>query len=531
MEILKPESVTEPVKGFGRLSLVRQIGLLVGFAALIAAAVSIALWAQKPSYRMLYGNLADEEVLEISKALDQASIPYEINKTTGAIMVDASMVHEARLKLAGVGLPKSSGTGYELLDKDQGFGASQMAETARYQRALEGELARTISSINSIRSARVHLALPKQSAFVRDKKKATASVVVTLNQGRQMNQEQASSIVHLVASSVPNLDSENVTVVDQAGRLLSSPAVNNDIRYSASQFEYRKNIEDYYTKRIESILSPVVGADKVRAQVTAELDYSVTEQTQENYNPDLPAVRSEQSIEEESKGGAGGPAGVPGTLSNQPPAAGTVQPNTAGQTATQESPQNTSRRLVRNYELDRTISHTRMPSGTVRRLSVAVVLDQKSGAGGKKMSEAEITRLTSLVKEAVGFDSQRGDSVNVISAEFQVVEEAEVSADEALFDSGMLLDIGKQAAGVGLIIFIVIFVIKPILKALAEKGKRRGAAGAEEGMGGLLAMDNSALIAAQRKSYDEQLATAKSLATQDPRRVAQVVKQWVEKDA
>ncbi|MBI3771271.1 MAG: flagellar M-ring protein FliF [Gammaproteobacteria bacterium] len=530
MEILKPESVTEPVKGFDRLTLVRQVGLLVGFAALIAVAVSIALWAQKPTYRMLYGNLADQEVLEISKALDQANIPYEINKNTGAIMVDASMVHEARLKLAGVGLPKSSGTGYELLDKDQGFGASQMAETARYQRALEGELARTISSINSIRSARVHLALPKQSAFVRDKKKATASVVVTLNQGRQMSQEQASSIVHLVASSVPNLDSESVTVVDQMGRLLSSPAVNNDIRYSASQFEYRKNIEEYYVKRIESILAPIVGADKVRAQVTAELDYSVTEQTQENYNPDLPAVRSEQSIEEESKGGAGGPAGVPGTLSNQPPAGGTVQPNAASQTATQESPQNSSRRLVRNYELDRTISHTRMPSGTVRRLSVAVVLDQNSGSGGKKMTEAEITRLTSFVKEAVGFDSQRGDSVNVISAEFQTVAEPEAPVAEPLFDSGMLLDIGKQVAGVGLIIFIVIFVIKPILKALAEKGKHKGMAG--DDMGRMATLDNSgALLAAQRKSYDEQLATAKSLATQDPRRVAQVVKQWVEKDA
>lgn len=525
MDILKPETVTEPARGFDKLTLARQIGLLVGFAALIAVAVSIALWAQKPSFRMLYGNLGDEEVLEISKALEQASIPYEINKNTGAIMVDGSMVHEARLKLAGVGLPKSSGTGYELLDKDQGFGASQMAETARYQRALEGELARTISSINSIRSARVHLALPKQSSFVRDKKKATASVVVTLSQGRQMSQEQASSIVHLVASSVPNLDSENVTVLDHTGRLLSSPSTNNDIRYSASQFEYRKNIEEYYVKRIESILSPIVGADKVRAQVTAELDYSVTEQTQENYNPDLPAVRSEQSVEEESKGAAGSPLGVPGTLSNQPPAAGTTQPNTASQGVNQTSPQNSSRRLVRNYELDRTISHTRMPSGSVRRLSVAVVLDLNSGAGGKKMSEAERTRLESIVKEAVGFDSQRGDSVNVMSAEFQVVEEPAAPIDEPMFDTGMLIDIGKQGAGVALLIFIVIFVIKPILKALADKGKQKS------GNDGVLLMDNSAaLLAAQRKTYDEQLATAKSLANQDPRRVAQVVKQWVEKD-
>lgn len=529
MEILKPENVAAPVKGFDKLTLGRQVGLLVGFAALIAIAVSIALWAQKPSYRMLFGNLSDQEVLEITKVLDQSGIQYEISKDTGAIMVDGSMVHEARLKLAGVGLPRASGTGYELLDKDQGFGVSQTIESARYQRALEGELARTISSINSIRSARVHLALPKQSAFVRDKKKPTASVVVTLAQGRQMGQEQAAAIVHLVASSVPNLDPDSVTVVDQAGHLLSSPAANDDIRYSASQFEYRKNLEEYYIKRIESILTPIVGADKVRAQVVAELDFSVTEQTQENYNPDLPAVRSEQSIEEESKGGATGQLGIPGTLSNQPPPAGTVQPNASSQSTTQESPSNASRRVVKNYELDRTISHTRMPTGTMRRLSVAVVIDQNSGSGGTKpITDAELARLTSLVKEAVGFSAQRGDSVNVVSAQFQPQVEPEAPKDQPMFDSGMLFDIGKQAAGIGLILFIVLFVVKPILKMLAEKGRRRSV-DASEG-GAMVALDNSVGLLAQRKNYEEQLAAAKSMATQDPRRVAQVVKQWVEKD-
>ena len=534
-------SLAASLAGIGKLPMVRQVGLMVAFAAAVALGVAIVLWSQTPNYRILYGSLSNQEIVDITNVLDQNGIEYKLNDMTGAIMVPADRVHEARLKLAGLGLPKGRGSGYELLDKDQGFSTSQFIESARYQRALEGELARTISSLNSIQSARVHLALPKQSAFVRARKKPSASVMVTLYQGRTLSPDQAASIAHMVASSIPNLETENVTIVDQNGRLLSTPETADELRYTATQFEYRRQLEEYYIKRIETILAPLVGADSVRAQVVAELDFTVTEQTQESFNPDLPAIRSEQTVEENRVGAASG--GVPGTLSNQPPGGGA----TAGEAAAeQKGSRDTSRRVVRNYELDRTVSHTRMPTGSLRRLSAAVVVDERRSVAEdgtvttEPLSDAEMERINSLVREAIGFSAQRGDSVNVINAPFQAPPPAEPAPEPGILEQPWVWDLGKQLAGLALLIFLILGVIKPVLKNLAEKGRTQEVPVGPDGQlmlenmeGGAPALpggEGAPQLAAPNKQYEDQLAAAKSMAAQEPEKVAQVVRQWVDSD-
>lgn len=535
--------------GLGELPLVRQLVLAVVFAAALAVGVAVLLWSQEPNYRILYASLSSTEALDISTALDQAGIEYQLNSMTGAIMVAGDIVHEARLQMAGLGLPKGRGTGYELLEKDQGFSTSQFAESARYQRALEGELARTISSLNSIQSARVHLALPKQSAFVRSRRKPTASIVVNLYQGRVMTAQQAASITHMVASSIPNLEAEDVTVVDQSGRLLSSPESADDMRYTATQFDYRRKLEDYYTKRVEMILEPLLGAKNVRAQISADLDFSVIEQTQESFNPDLSTVRSEQTFEEERVGG-GGVGGVPGMLANQPPGAGTTEAEVIDER--NRVPRNSSKRSVRNYELDRTLSHTRKPTGTVRRLSVAIVLNERTVVdaegvvSSEPLSENEMDRITALVKEAVGFNEQRGDSINVINAPFQTAV-PEVIPEKELWEQPWVWDVAKQAAGVLGFLFLVFGVLRPVLKGLAKTKEPEVAVAMDEN-GQPIALDNlqedrlslgsdgsdgaggEALQLEGPDKYEESLAAAKSVVAEDPKRVAQLVKQWVEVD-
>lgn len=528
-------------KGFTDMPLARQIGLMVGLAASIAIAVAIVMWTQEPSYRMLYGNLSDQEILEISTALNQSGIQFEVNQATGAVMVEGSQVHDARMKLAGQGLPKGSGTGYELLDKDQGFGTSQFMETARYHRAIEGELSKSISSLNNVQTARVHLAIPKQSAFVRNRKKASASVMLSLYQGRAMNADQAFSIAHMVASSIPNLEVENVTVVDQNGRMLTRPDSSSEIGKASTQFEYRTKLEDYYIKRIEEIIQPIVGIGKMRAQVVADLDFTVTEQTLESFNPDLPSVRSEQSIEEEILGGSAN-AGVPGTLTNQPPQAGTTIGEGA-QAAGGAQSKNSSRRVVRNYELDRTISHTRHQTGILKRLSAAVVIDNKTSLDeegavvSEPLSAEDMAKITSLVKEAIGFNVARGDSVNVINASFTPPPELVQAEEPGLLDQPWVLDFAKQAAGVIVALLFVFLVLRPILRGLVERGNvsteqalvpvtAEGGviqeAGAEGG-----AFENPLLA---KPSYEQQVEVARSVAKQEPHRMAHIVKEWVEKD-
>jgi flagellar M-ring protein FliF len=546
------ENVAAAAQGFGSLPIVRQLALLVGLAASIAIGGAVVMWSQQPSFQILYGGLADKDASEVVGALQKANIPVKIDDKTGAIMVPPGKVHDARLKLATQGLPKGGGTGFELMEKEQGFGTSQFVEAARYQRALEGELARTIATISNVESARVHLALPKQSVFVRNRQKPSASVVVNLYAGRSLDDEQVAGIVNLVASSIPNLEADGVTVIDQKGHMLSMPGKARELALSASQFDYTQRVEAAYAKRIEDLLTPVVGIGGVRAQVVADIDFTVKEQTQESFNPDKTALRSEQTSEEQSIG-YNLAAGIPGALSNQPPgtaaapeqaappAAGGEAPAVAAANAATETPSSHSRRATTNYELDKTISHTRMASGTVRRLSVAVVVDDKQTAAGggerQPYTEGEIKRLTSLVKEAVGFDEQRGDSVQVINASFVQPEVPEPLPEPPLWEKPWVWDLGKQVLS-GLLVLILIFtVLRPVLRSLAEKGREPRVMFAGAGAGALpgggeapAALGAPSPAPAAASSYDEDLSTTRSLVAQDPKRVAQVVKTWVNSD-
>lgn len=532
--------LTAVMDGLGHLSVFRQIGVMLGLAASIALAGVVVMWSQEPAYQMIYSGLNDRDSLDITKALDQAGIPHKMSGSGGTILVPGDKVHDARLRLAGQGLPKGNATGFELLDKEQGLGVSQFMENARYQRALEGELAKTIGSIRGVQGARVHLAIPKQSAFVRDRdrKAPSASVMLSLYAGPSLDHGQVASIINLVASSVPNLSPDKVTVVDQAGRLLSGAQSSSDIRLTATQFEYRKQLEDYYIKRIEDILIPVVGREGVRAQVSADMDFSVIEQTQESYNPDLPAIRSEQTFEDRSNG-ANTAAGIPGALTNQPPAGGTAAANARNNDQDRAAaPQSSVKRVTRNYELDKTISHTQFPTGNVKRLSIAVVVDdhQETDAEGnvvrKPRGEEELARLTSLTKEAIGFNAQRGDSLNVINASFMAQPQLEPPPEPSLLEKPWLWDVGKQVLA-GIAVLVLIFaVLRPLFKNLVERAPARVVAGDIEArvLGQQQLAGGQTPQLPRGNPYEQNVNTAQNLATQDPKRVAQVVKNWVASD-
>jgi flagellar M-ring protein FliF len=535
----KPKTLALSAYGFGSLPVARQVGMLVGLAATIAIGVGAALHLQGPDYRSLYSGLSDRDVMAVTDALQKSGIKYELS-SAGAVMVPADQVHEARLKLAGQGLPNSNAGGFELLDKEQSFGTSQFMETARYQHALEGELARTIGSIRNVESARVHLAIPKQSVFVREQKSPSVSVLVNLFPGRNLDEGQVAAIVHLVASSVPNLDAQQVTVIDQKGRLLTSPEASGEMGVSSSQFAYRKKLEEYFTKRIEALLEPIVGLGGVRAQVTTELDYTSSEQTQETFNPDLPSVRSEQTAEEKIAGVAAAAGGVPGALTNQPPAGGTTTPQ-GGAAGAADNSTKSNRRVTRNFELDRTISHARVPAGTVRRLAVAVVVDDKQSKNEQgevqrqAYTEEELARLTTLVKEAVGFSVQRGDSVSVINTAFTVPTPAEPLPEIPLVEQPWLWQALRIAAVVIVGMLGFLMIVRPTMRTLAEKAQMLPPpAASPEALAAeqQLALPGGAAMGRlpPPDAYENNLNTAKSMVQQDPKRVAQVVKQWVGED-
>lgn len=550
MALVKAQTMTGSLQGLSAMPVLRQLGALIGLAAAIAVGVAVAMWGQTPQYRLLYTGLADKDAMAIAEALQQGNFKYKLGEDAGSVLVDGARLHEARLFLAGQGLPKGTANGFESLEQQPVFGTSQFMETARYQNALAGELERTIASMGGVQSARVHLAIPKMSAFVREREFPTASILLGLFPGRTLDEGQVAAIVHLVASSVPNLNTERVTLIDQQGRLLSAPEGSNSLKLSTSQFEYRKKLEEYYISRIKNLLDPLVGNNGVRAQVVADIDFNITEQTQESFNPDLPAIRSEQTTEEQSTAGTG-VGGVPGALTNQPPVAG--QAGAPGQSAPLGGPTNlqggnlngnTSRRATRNFELDRTISHIQMASGTLRRLSVAVVLDDKQVQNKEgelvrmPFKTEEVTRITDLVKEAVGFSVQRGDSVNVVNAAFTPPLPSEAQPAPPIWQQPWLWDVGKMILG-GLGFLIVVFgVLRPMMRTLLE----RPTAPAKvmlAGQDNLPALENGEVrpslapqpVVAQKNDYEMQLNTAKTMVAQDPKRVAQVVKTWVGTDA
>ena len=559
---MSTEVAALPNAGMSRIPAnLKPLLLLVGIAAAVAAGVMVVLWSKGPNYSLLYTSLTSEDQSQVASALESAGIAYRLEPSSNGMSVPSDQLNDARLKLAGQGLPEGSG-GFANLSKDPGFGVSQFMENARYQHALEAELARTISSLRPVDAARVHLAVPRESAFVRDRRPATASVFVQLKAGKRLEQEQIQSIINLVASSIPELQPNQVTVVDQQGRLLSAPQADTELAQRERNVELTHRLEEEYVQRIEALLAPFAGPGRVRAQVVAQVDTSVTEEAREQYKPDSQIVRSEQTSETASRDGAG-PQGVPGSLSNQPPTPGTALPpnasnslaaqaaaggqgaKTQGQAAANAQatapPDNTSRQATRNYEIDRTMAYTKTPAGRLQRLTVAVLIDNmRTTTKDGKVTAAPLTQdqldhVTQLVKDTVGFNAERGDSVNVVNSPF--LEDAQPEAGELqtvpLWEQPWVLNVAKIVAGLIIILVLVFSVLRPLMKSLL--GPTRQLMQALPGGGTVDDAPTSrggegGTQQATPLAYEQQLAQAKTLVGQDPKRVAQVVRAWTAED-
>jgi flagellar M-ring protein FliF len=550
---IKDRSTNDLVEGFNNLNLIRQIGLMVGLAASVAIGFAVVLWTQGEDYRPLYGSLDRLDSQEVVQILEQNDIKFKVDGGSGALLVDTKDVHKARLKLAEAGLPGESSAGFELLDQEQPLGTSQFMEGARYRRSLEGELARTITSIHAVRSARVHLAIPKRSVFVRQARLPSASVFVELFPGRGIKPNQVKAIANLVASSIPELILDNVTVVDQKGNLLSTGEEDQTLVMAGKQREYTRKLEADLTQRVNSILDPVVGNGNYRAEVSADVDFTEVEQAEEIYNPDLPAIRSEQTMEESANAGALA-AGIPGALTNQPPAdAAAPEEAEAGANGEGAAGNNNMRRqATRNYELDRTVSYTKHQKGKVRRMTVAVVVDDRidlDPATGKEQrvpwSDNELERLSILVRDAVGFSVARGDSVNVLNSPFVSRAEEEFAITEtAIWEQEWFRQLAKQLVGLLIIVALILGLLRPVLKSLTSAGTKAKeneearemaaleAAGLDsfEGLSDetvTLTGGDALALPSPEESYEQQLNAVKGLIAEDPGRVAQVIKRWI----
>lgn len=459
------------LKNLTNLSVAKQVGLVIALAATLSLAIGIFLWSQGSNYTLLFGSMDAKDLTEVVQVLEQDKISYKLDAGSGAILVPSDQVHALRLKLAAQGFPKQAATGYQILDIEQGFGISQFKETTRYHRALEGELAKSVSSINSIKSARVMLGLPKRSVFVRKIQEPTASVVVKLHAGRHLNEEQVNAIVYLVSSSIPNMKPKSVTVVDQRGNLLTSDQQIGGMSVSLKQLDYVRQVEDTLSRRIVTLLSPIAGGQhKVRAQVSAEMDFTQQEQTRENFEPNPDAIRSEQEIKEINRNE--GPMGIPGALTNQPPRAG-LAPEEGYNAENDPNLKSSKEKRTKNYELDRTVSHIKKSVGNIQKLSVAVVIDDKISIDEEgnrvknPISEEDMDRYRRLISDTVGLDPRRGDTLSIVNASF--IEEQEVFQEAEIWEQPWFWTLVKQILA-GLAVLIIIFgVIRPLLRDLAKK--------------------------------------------------------------
>jgi flagellar M-ring protein FliF len=527
-----PRGIFEIVPGL------KQVLLLGGVAAAIAAAIWLVLWSQGQNYTVLYGQLSERESGQVMDALTAAGIEFKLNPS-GAVSVPETKVQEARIRLASQGLPQSDAMGIEMIQKDSPLGTSSMMENVRYQSVLETELARTIVKVQGVQTARVHLALPKPSVFLRDAHKATASVMLQLYPGRRLEPGQVAAIVHLVASSVPELGASDVTVVDQEGSLLNSPDETADAAVATREFAYTRKLEESYQQRIIELLEPMVGPGRVRATVTADLDFTVTEETRENYDPQKTAVRSEQTANDTHKG-ADGAEGIPGALSNQPPGtagAPAATPQSGAQATAAGGPSSNSTRSTKNYEVDRTLSYVKQPTGVLKRLNIGVVLDdwQRVDATGKAinapMSDNDIKRFTQLVRDSIGVKADRGDQLNVLNQAFKA--SAPLAPVEALplWEQPWVKQAAKQVVGAALVLIVAFLVLRPLMKSLTRVAAKPGTATGGDLAGDKLSISDQATKGIKLSpSFEQQLAAARSLVGQDPKRAAQVVKDWVAAD-
>ena len=541
-----------------RLSSQQKMGLMLAVSAIIALLAGGWMWTQTPDYKVLFSNVSDRDGGAIIASLQQMNVPHKFAEGGGAILVPANQVHDIRLKLAAQGLPKGGLVGFELME-NQKFGTSQFLEQVNFQRALEGELARSIQALAAVDTARVHLAMGKQSVFMREQQKPSASVLVNLYPGRVLDPQQVNAIIHLVSSSVPNLPLSNVTVVDQQGNLLSkTDESDTSTGLNPNQLKYLQALEQSYIRRIEAIIAPIVGKENVHAQVAADVDFAHSEQMDEIYKPNQDpgssTIRSQQTSESASSSQMEG--GVPGALSNQPPMPATApittppgsplsQTPTTGATppATPDAqansprpPSNTRKDATINYEVDKRIQHVRRPVGGIRRLSVAVVVnhrkvtDQNGAVTSTPLTEAQTAQITDLVKEAMGFSKERGDTLNVVNSSFTEIQQ-EIAPELPLWKQPEMIELGQQAGKNlligGLILYLVLGVLRPMLKRtnpppvplLTEPGDEKE----DQPVQPAPALKQ----VPQFSQYEQNLAFAKQLARDDPKVVANVVKQWV----
>ncbi|MDR2689271.1 MAG: flagellar M-ring protein FliF [Azoarcus sp.] len=520
----------------------------IAAAAMLALAIAfiagIVLWNRDPGTAVLFADFDSHDGGEIISALQAQNVPYSMSKDGRAILVPKAMVHETRLRLAAQGLPKGGIVGFELMD-NQKLGMSQFNEQVNYQRALEGELARTIQSLSSVAGARVHLAIPKQTAFLRDNEKPTASVMVQLRPGRFLDANQVAGIVHLVSSSVPKMNESGVSIIDQHGELLTrSPDDKNRSELDPAQLRYIEEVETALNRRIDNILTPIFGRDNFRAQVAVDIDFNQVEQTAETYKPNPSpdqAIRSQQTIEQQTRDQ--GPQGVPGALTNQPPVPAiapiTVPPVPA--TGPGGQPLTNSRSAVLNYELDHTIQHVKQSIGQTKRLTIAVVINHRNLQipGGEPqtlpISDDEITRITGLVRDAVGYNPARGDTISVTSSPFA---ESTLKPQYPLWKDPEVLALGKESLPY-IMTFIAILlayfaIIRPLLRVLMPPPPPRtdGKAGETEremepGDGYDDAIVELTAEATEEDSYEKRVERARELARSNPKHVSELLKEWM----
>ena len=547
------------LENLSKLPMMRQFALLVGLAASVAIGFAVVLWSQQPEYRPLYGSMDNLNASQVIEVLQQSRIRYKVEPNSGALLVRSEDLSDARLQLASAGVVQGDGNiGFEILDRERGLGTSQFMETAQYRRGLEGEMARTISSLYNVKAARVHIAMPRSTVFVRDDRKPSASVLLELYAGRKLEPAQVMAIVNLVATSVPELSKDQVTVVDQHGNLLSDQDELNELTIAGRQFDHTRRLEDTYTRRVHSILQPVLGNGNYKAEVSADVDFSTLESTSENFNPES-ALRSEQVMSEQRAAGQA-PQGIPGALSNQPP--GTTQvpeqvidPQTGEPVVIAATPRDSREQATRNFELDRQISYTRQQQGRLTRLSVAVVVDNRQQIDAETgeisrvpLTEGELANLTQLVRDAVGYDQERGDSVSVVNAAFVPMagEVLEIPA-VPFWTQPWFWDIAKQVLGILFVLVLVFGVLRPVLKGIGGAGSSRSGTESQ----GYPALDDDPMLSSELSDdtvslsaptsspvllpppgagYEQQLNAIKGLLAEDPGRVAQVVKEWINSD-
>ncbi|MEM7219908.1 MAG: flagellar basal-body MS-ring/collar protein FliF [Pseudomonadota bacterium] len=541
----------------------RQLLLLVGLAAAVAIGVAAVLWLQQPEHKVLFPSVDPAEVAPISNALEGADIDYRYDAQTGAITVAAGALSRARLLLAGQGLPQSRGVSVESLYEGSGYSTSQFMESKFYTHALENKLAGVISELNAVKSAAVTLGLPRQSAFVRDRTPPTASVVVKLFPGRTLERNQVQAIVHLVASSVPELAANNVTILDQNSAMLSGNS-RDPLGAANEEFEFKRRLERDLAANVDALLAPILGQGRSRTTVVAQLDFAETESTAERFDPASQVVRSEQSQESETSGERAA-LGVPGALTNQPPTASVGDVVNGTEPAPPPREVRSSRDSVRNYEVDRVISRTKASRGGIERLSVAVVLDyvpapapatasagteaEETAADSAEedaaaavpeavpLSEEQLDEIRSVIQDAVGFDAARGDTVNLINVPFFKAEAPEEAQAPPLWEQPWVVDAAKLVVALIVLLALVFLVVRPLINGLLSAHQAAVTARLSP-VGGAAALPpgtqatvtDGGMLEVVAPPRQDPLLLAQDLASNDPKRVAQVVKEWVAAD-